>query len=69
MSNTFMSYVTGETVYYLQSKTMSKDEVKELENRILTNDKIVLHVLNCETCINNGLSDCSQLAKLKGVWT
>ncbi len=45
-----------------------KEQAEQLKNEIITNDKLIHHIMNCPTCIELGLNDCNDLAELKGVY-
>lgn len=44
------------------------DDKDEIRNKILTDDKITNHVLNCSKCMSMGLSNCKEFRTLEGVW-
>ena len=44
------------------------DHAEQLQNRIITNDKIARHVLSCRECISSGLNKCREFECLKGVY-
>lgn len=44
------------------------EQAKQLENKIITNELITNHVLNCTKCIEQGLENCKEFEHLIGVW-
>jgi len=54
--------------HYLTILLNDREEWAQAKNLIITDRKITEHVLNCDTCLDKGLSKCIELMKLKEVF-